>query len=206
MADDTAELIRLLTASPAGKVCLVADNAAGELVADLVLLDHLLTAGLTTTVALHVKPQPYYVSDATTADVLAGLRRLRRGPERLAAAADRLRKAMTGGRLAMRTHSFYCAPLPFHHVPADLAEQFHGASLIILKGDLNYRRLVDDRRWPATASFAELTDYFPTPVAALRTLKSDVAVGLDPTMLASLDATGQPWRTSGTHAMVQVRA
>ena len=48
-----------------------------------------------------------------------------------------------------------------------------------MKGDLNYRRLVGDRLWPPTTPFADVTAYFPGPVAALRTLKSDVIVGLD---------------------------
>jgi hypothetical protein len=206
VADDTPLLRRLLTDGPAGQVCLVADNAAGELVADLVLIDHLLTGGLATAVALHVKPAPYYVSDATTIDVLAGLRRLRQGSERVAGAAHRLRQAMTGGRLSIRTHPFYCAPLPFQHMPAEVADQFHAASLTILKGDLNYRRLVDDRHWAATTPIAEVTSYFPGAFAALRTLKSDVVVGLGPQVQAVLDETAEAWRTSGAYALIQVRA
>ncbi|MEV0611489.1 ARMT1-like domain-containing protein [Polymorphospora rubra] len=61
-------------------MCLVADNAGRELLADLVLVDHLLAAGLAERVTLHVKPYPYYVSDATTADVVGCLRRLASGP------------------------------------------------------------------------------------------------------------------------------
>ncbi|MFJ9442507.1 hypothetical protein ACIRRH_11620 [Kitasatospora sp. NPDC101235] len=41
-------------------------------------------------------------------------------------------------------------------------------------------------------------------VAALRTLKSDVIVGLDAAAVARLDGTGTPWRTDGRHAVVQV--
>jgi hypothetical protein len=64
---------------------------------------------------------------------------------------------------------------------------------------------VGDLHWPTTTPFTALTSYFPGPLAALRTLKSDVAVGIDPETLAALDATGESWRTSGTHAMIQVR-
>jgi hypothetical protein len=42
-------------------------------------------------------------------------------------------------------------------------------------------------------------------VATLRTLKSDVAVGLTPGTVAKLDATGEPWRTSGEYALIQMR-
>ena len=80
------------------------------------------------------------------------------------------------------------------------------ATLTILKGDLNYRRLIGDRTWPPTTPFTDLTAYFPTPVAALRTLKSDVAIGLTPPTVAQLDATATAWRTTGEHALIQVRA
>jgi hypothetical protein len=41
-------------------------------------------------------------------------------------------------------------------------------------------------------------------VAALRTAKSDLAVGIDPGRLAELEAGPPDWRISGTHAMIQV--
>ncbi|GAA3513548.1 hypothetical protein FHR32_008311 [Streptosporangium album] len=42
-------------------------------------------------------------------------------------------------------------------------------------------------------------------MAALRTLKSDVVVGLGAATVAALEKTGEPWRTSGTHALIQAR-
>jgi hypothetical protein len=91
-------------------------------------------------------------------------------------------------------------------MPDDLRADFASATLTVVKGDLNYRRLVGDRMWPPTTPFDEVTAYFPGPVAALRTLKSDVITGLDPATEAALVAAeGQRWRTGGTHALVQVR-
>jgi hypothetical protein len=90
-------------------------------------------------------------------------------------------------------------------MPEDLRTDFAAADLTIFKGDLNYRRLVGDRLYPPTTSFAEVTAYFPGPVAALRTLKSDVIVGLDAATEAALVAAEeQHWRTSGAHALIQV--
>ncbi|MFF3109175.1 damage-control phosphatase ARMT1 family protein [Kitasatospora sp. NPDC057904] len=205
VADDSAQLWAELERTPGGRVCVVADNAGRELLPDLVLIDHLLAAGRAAQVVLHVKPQPYFVSDATPADVLAALQRLCAAPEPAASAVgERLWEAMAGGTLAVRTHPFSCAPLPYADMPEDLRAEFAGAALTILKGDLNYRRLVGDRRWPPTTRFAETAGYFPSPVAALRTLKSDVIVGLDAPTVARLDGTGTAWRTSGRHAVVQV--
>ncbi|NGO12637.1 protein-glutamate O-methyltransferase family protein [Streptomyces sp. HC44] len=206
VVDDSAALWEILATARPGTVCLVADNAGPELLPDLVLADHLLTTRRAASVVLHLKPYPYYVSDATTADVLSCLDRLTAASGYATDIGKRLRQAVTSGRLILRTHPFSCAPLPYAHMPADLREDFASAVLTIMKGDLNYRRLVGDRHWPATIPFAEVTDHFPGPVAALRTLKSDVATGLGPRTVAELDASGETWRTSGTHALVQVRA
>jgi len=204
IADDTALLWSMLTDQP-GEICVVADNAGRELLADLALIDHLLSDRRAATVTLHLKPYPYYVSDATTADLIGCLRRFKQAPGQVAEVGHRLWRALQTGRLTIRTPAFSCAPWPYHRIPADLAGQFNSATLTIMKGDLNYRRLVGDCSWPATTSFTALTRYFPGPVAALRMLKSDVVAGLDEQALATLDSTGERWRTNGTHALIQVR-
>jgi hypothetical protein len=205
VADDGAALWRLLPADAPARVAVVADNAGRELIPDLVLVDHLLAHRHAGHVALHVKPDPYYVSDATTADVVDCLRRLTRAPGEAGAIGGRLWEAMATGRLEVRTHAFFCAPLPYEEMPDDLRKEFEAASLTIFKGDLNYSRLVGDRKWDATAPFADRTAYFPGAVAALRTLKSDVVVGLTRKTLESLDRSGAGWRTGGTHALIQAR-
>ena len=204
VADDGDTLLRLLTG--ADTLCLIADNAGRELIPDLLLIAHLLTHGHVRRAVLHVKPYPYYVSDATTADVVDALRRLTDAPGEAAGYGRRLWSAMADGSLTVRAHPFSCAPLPYADLPDDFRAELAAATLTVVKGDLNYRRLVGDRRWPPTTPFAEVTAHFPGPVAALRTLKSDVITGLAAdTESALVAAEGQRWRTSGTHALIQVR-
>ncbi|MGW1991339.1 ARMT1-like domain-containing protein [Embleya sp. NPDC001921] len=205
VADDRAALWTHLDEQTLDRVCLVADNAGRELLADLVLLDYLLHEAHATEAVLHVKPQPYYVSDATTSDVPACLRRLRRAPGQAARVGDRLWHAIESGRLEIRAHPFSCAPLSYRHMPDDLRRDFASSTLTILKGDLNYRRLVGDVHRPATTPFAETVEYFPSSVATLRTLESEAVVGIHERTLASLNASGEDWRTSGTHALIQFR-
>ncbi|MEV6841029.1 damage-control phosphatase ARMT1 family protein [Streptomyces sp. NPDC051133] len=205
VADDSATLWSLLPPTGTGTLVLVADNAGRELVPDLLLIAHLLTEGRTARAVLHVKPYPYYVSDATTADVVDALRRLSAARGAAAEYGRVLWAAMADGRLTVRAHPFSCAPLPYAEMPDDLRAEFAAATLTVLKGDLNYRRLVGDRLWPPTTPFAETTAYFPGPVAALRTLKSDVVTGVSAATEASLVAAeGRRWRTGGTHALIQV--
>ncbi len=206
LVDDSALLWAALSAQDNPIVCVVADNAGRELLADLVLADSLLTQRLAAEIVLYVKPCPYYVSDATMTDVLAVIQRLRAEPRpQIGSIGDRLWDAVRSGRLKVRTHKFFCAPLAFHEMPDDLAAEFATATMTVMKGDLNYRRLVGDRYWPATTPFDETVAYFPSPVTALRTLKSEVLVGLTSEQVAQLDATGERWRTSGGYAVIQVR-
>ncbi|MFC8240251.1 damage-control phosphatase ARMT1 family protein [Streptomyces chartreusis] len=207
VADDSDTLWSLLPPSGTATLALIADNAGRELVPDLLLIAHLLTQGRIARAVLHIKPYPYYVSDATHADVLDALRRLTSAPGAAATYGRTLWSALTDGRLTVRAHPFSGGPLPYAEMPGDLREELGAATLTVLKGDLNYRRLVGDRLWPPTTPFADVTAYFPGPVAALRTLKSDVITGLSArTEAALVAAEGQKWRTGGTHALIQVRA
>ncbi|MFR9724208.1 damage-control phosphatase ARMT1 family protein [Streptomyces sp. MS19] len=202
LADDSAALWEVVDRAPEGcTVALVADNAGRELLPDLVLIDELLARHR---VVLHVKPRPYYVSDATTADVLAAVGRLRSADKPEAAAVGRrLWDTLAGGTLTVKAHPFFCAPLSFHDMPSGLCDDFAGMALTIVKGDLNYRRLVGDLLWPPSTPFGAAAGWFPSPVAALRTLKSDVVTGVGAETVRRLDADEADWRTNGRHAVVQ---
>lgn len=205
LVDDTDTLRAHLRDHAPGTVNLIADNAARELIPDLMLLDHLLNNGLAARAVLHLKPRPYYVSDATTTDACAALRRLADAPGSAGEAGRRLWQAGATGRLTLTADDFFCSPRTFHDFPAALRAQFADATMTFVKGDLNFRRLLGDRHWPPTTPFADLTGYFPGPVTALRTCKSEVAVGLPAETVSALAAADPDWRFSGAHAVIQTR-
>lgn len=202
VADDSLQLWRFLAAHAPVRMTFVLDNAGRELLSDLILVDHLLETGLASTVVLHTKPVPYYVSDATAADVGDCLRRLAEMPGEPGAAGRRVHQAAAEAWVRVRTHAFHCAPLSFHHLPKDLADEL-GAGVTIFKGDLNYRRIVGDCAWDPTTPFHAAASYLPGPAAALRTLKSEVIVGLSPDRVRELDDADADWRVNGSHALVQ---
>ncbi len=197
LVDDSAAVWRHLDAGPSGPVGILNDNAGAELVADLLLAHELLRTGRATRVELHLKPHPTFVSDATTADLVATVEHVRN---------PGVWDALRDGRIEVVAHWFSVQPLPYRDMPDDLEGRLAAATLTIAKGDLNYRRLVGDRDWPPTDPFAERAAYFPSPVVALRTLKSDVIVGLDTATVERLDHLDKSWRTRGKYAVVQFRA
>ncbi|MGA5131217.1 damage-control phosphatase ARMT1 family protein [Streptomyces olivoreticuli] len=205
LADDSAAVWRHVDGRPPGEIHLILDNAGRELLADLLLADHLLATGRATGVVLHVKPRPYFVSDAVTSDVRDCLVRLAAFPGEAGKAGGRLLDAAAVGRLRLLGHGFFCSPLGFDSMPGDLRAALAPSALCVVKGDLNYRRLVGDRAWPATLPFATAVAGVPGALVALRTLKSEAVVGMRAKTVERLDATRPTWRTDGSQALVQAR-
>ena len=56
-----------------------------------------------------------------------------------------------------------------HQLTPELAETISRASLVISKGDANYRRLLGDAHWDPATPFAQAVAYFLAPLVALRT-------------------------------------
>ena len=206
LVDDSAAAIDHLFNQPPGAVHFLCDNAGTELALDLALADALL-GGAAATVTLHLKAHPTFVSDAVLADVEGFLARLADGwspPER--ALADRLNGARLDGRLILAPHPIWNSAHFLRDFPAEALAWFTGAALVISKGDLNYRRATGDALWAADTPFGAVTAYFPAPLLALRTLKSDPVVGLTPGQAERLDAESSDWRTNGRHGVIQFKA
>jgi len=75
--------------------------------------------------------------------------------------------------------------------------------MVVLKGDANYRRAIDDALWAPDTAFGEVTSFFKAPLLCVRTLKSDPIVGLPPGLAARLDAVDREWRINGRRGGIQ---
>lgn len=203
LADDSRALWHFLQSHDGGRVAVVADNAGTELLMDLVLVDFLLSSGLASEVLLFLKPQPFFVSDAMSVDLVAGLDALVEAGGAGRKLAHRVDGHIAAGELIPREHWFFATSLFYFQMPGDLVETLAGMNLVILKGDVNYRRLLGDAHWPDTTPFAEVVHYFPASLAALRTLKGELIVGLGPGDGERLAADDPAWLVSGRYGIIQ---
>lgn len=203
LEDDTGAIWDRLRSHPGGRIAIINDNAGTELAMDLALAEHLLASGLAARVDLHLKPQPYFVSDAMKEDVMAGLEALPAGGAAAGQLAHRLEEHLAAGRLRLTAHWAYASSLFFFELPEDLRADLAGMDLVLVKGDANYRRLVGDCHWPPTTSFAFATRYFPAPLAALRTFKAELVVGLGPGEAERLAAEDPDWLVNGRRGVIQ---
>ena len=204
LVDDTKRVWNHLSQKPS-RVGIITDNAGTELLMDLALADLLLSEGLAANILLHLKPQPFFVSDAMPDDVRAGLEALESGGSAAHALAERVSTHLESHRLELHTHWHYATSLFYFQLPDDLRTELAGMDMVILKGDVNYRRLVGDVHWPPTTPFEHATAYFPAPLVALRTMKAELIVGLSPGRAKRLHGQDPEWMVNGRRGLIQAR-
>jgi hypothetical protein len=149
---------------------LVTDNFGGEFVADLVLAIVAAEAG--TEVVIHVKQVPMFVSDTTADDVTILFDRI----DKTSPFGARLQAATERGGIRFATHPFWSAPKFFDRMP--VAELGRGDVLTVVKGDLNFRRLIGDVSVPVDTPFQSLATLPAAPVLSLRSIKSYCLAGM----------------------------
>jgi hypothetical protein len=218
LIDDTEPLYQLLSAS-VPRLDFINDNCGIDFLTDLALADFLLQKGWVDEIVMHLKPQPFFVSDVMVKDAEAMIGAFTVFKPTESASADfppqasnsfdvtalgrRLHYAIANRRLRFTTHSFWPTPYMFRQMPDDLRAELAQASLVLLKGDVNYRRILDDRHWPTTARMEEIAAYFPAPFATLRTFKCELAVGLQPGQAEQIAAAEPDWLLNGQRGVIQ---
>ncbi|BAT54907.1 hypothetical protein NOS3756_38820 [Nostoc sp. NIES-3756] len=204
LVNDTAQISELLTNSQVQRVDFIVDNAGFELVCDLCLVDFLLNSNLINQVYLHLKPHPTFVSDAMIKDVYDTINYLLATSNQQAISlAQRWENHISSGRLVMSEDYFWTSPLAFWEMPRHIKDELANTGLLVVKGDANYRRLLGDRHWNYTTNIDDIVCYLPTPMVALRTLKSEVAVGLKPDVVEALTKSDPHWLTNGQWGVIQ---
>jgi len=191
-----------LLSRPGANIHLVADNTGTELALDLALIDAVLRHEAAR-VTVHLKMQPTFVSDAMPRDLWRLLDRMRERRDSLRETGARLREAFDAGRLRLAPDPFWTGPLFLWDAPDHLRVSLDAATVVVLKGDANYRRLVGDALWPPSTPFARSCEYVRAPVVSLRTMKSDAVLGLPPGLAEGLDATEPRWRIDGRRGVIQ---
>lgn len=205
LVDDTSVISDKIANFDKVRIDFIVDNAGLELVSDLCLADYLLDTNAAKIVYLHLKPYPTFVSDATIKDVHSTLKILATDENReVRRLSFRLQDYINSNRLCLVDDLFWTSPLVFWEMPESLQQDLGQSSLIFVKGDANYRRCLGDRQWDFTTSFADITCYFPAPFAALRTLKSEIVAGLEPSQLESVSRQDPQWLTNGQWGVIQI--
>lgn len=200
-------------AKPYSRFDIICDNSGAELFSDIYLAVFFLVYGLAKKVVFHLKPCPFFVSDATIDDfskLVAALTKNGKNTELL----DFISKK----KIEVSPDDFWVEPYYFDKMPDDLKNHFDKSNLVIIKGDLNYRRLVgdfnthcDDKEKSSVKEVETLEERClfrnksnqNIPLVAPRVLKSDVFVGIDSVFEAIGRNSDSQFKTDGKWGVIQ---
>jgi hypothetical protein len=197
------------------RIDIVLDNCSIELAADLILCDFLLRNDLADEIKLHGKAFYWFVSDVTRADFDQLLLQIQSANSIvLGKFAHRMHTYLAESKLHVDfSNSFWTSPHAFSQMrrvaPQLYTEMELNSSLVIMKGDLNYRKLLGDLDWPFDMPLGKVTGGFlPTSLCAVRTLKSDLVACLDTNETTNprygrVDKSTSKWMTSGDYGIIQ---
>ncbi|GAA5881656.1 hypothetical protein JCM16303_005530 [Sporobolomyces ruberrimus] len=203
-----------------GRMDFVLDNAGFELYCDCVYADWLIQSGLCTQIRFHGKRFAWFVSDVTRMDFNWLLNSMVYGHLFPDATDDQLaslkvmglrwKEYVKKGEWVYEEHPFWISGYTFWELKREAPDLFlhlADSDLVIFKGDLNHRKLTYDCHAPPSTPFDVAigplaTESGAPPVLSLRTIKSDVVVGISAEKAQELDETEEGWKISGKYAVV----
>ncbi|EYB85176.1 hypothetical protein Y032_0303g1893 [Ancylostoma ceylanicum] len=188
---------------------IVLDNAGPELMGDLLFAEYLMETKLVDKTVLHGKEYPYFVSDVTGGDFEWTLAELNKIGGVFHKMYQKLAARVKKGELVFHDHRFWTYPQPYCEMKSfapELYRELSEASIIIFKGDLNYRKLVGDREWPYETPFkTALCGFLPAPVLAIRTLKSETVAGLPDDVAERMrNEPDRKWMVTGDYGVAEL--
>lgn len=211
LIDDTKQLWDYLNRYREGAqqsaIC-ITDNCGPELYSDILLGLFLLRKCGYNEVRYQVKELPIFVSDTTINDVkeLFGSNLMEGVWEKYGVGSleedDKGVLFVNCGnqkRLVFESHREWHRPNLF-----DMSENFaqwnnqDDVGVIIVKGDMNYRRLVGDRNYDYNDTIEDKVSYIHKPLLVLRSLKSNVFLG----GAQKIKNVRPDWKTSGEYGVV----
>ncbi|KAI8904796.1 hypothetical protein EDD86DRAFT_194423 [Gorgonomyces haynaldii] len=187
-----------------GRMIIVLDNAGFELFTDLCLA-HVLTKKYGIKIEFQGKEHPWFVSDTTLRDfdyVVAESSMI----EASRPLALEWIQWIKDGDWKFQAHPFWTTAHAYTHMPEEAPDLFEKLknTFAIYKGDLNYRKMVQDRDWPKETRFEDAVGRMEeTSFCMLRTLKADTVAGVDRRVFDDLKASDPQWMTNGKHGMIQ---
>jgi hypothetical protein len=203
LIDHSAELGKLI--ERAKRIDFILDNTGQELVSDLIAVWYLLSSAPGREVHLHAKKYPFYVSDAMKGDIELTVGALIDDPyEKLSRVGHDLHSLHRTKKLLLHDHFFWNGPLHYIDFPAEIIEDLSHSDVVLLKGDINYRRVVSDRKWKTSDNLQTIASYFPATFGLLRTMKSECVVDIDTGKATDLFREDPQWMVNGERGIIRV--
>jgi len=146
LINDFPKVLEVFESRSLSHIAFMNDNVGMELGFDLLLADFLLRNNWAKKITFYLKPYPFFVSDAMPKDLEETLQAFIKFPNQgLNSLGKRIRAALSEGNFVMSADWFWASPYHFCEMPKPLFEEISRLDMVVLKGDVNYRRLLSDR-------------------------------------------------------------
>ncbi|XP_001361700.3 damage-control phosphatase ARMT1 [Drosophila pseudoobscura] len=191
------------------QVDFVLDNAGYELFTDIILAEFMIEKGLATKVLFHVKAHPWFVTDVTARDFKWTLEYLSQHADYIISLiGKKFLQFLAEGKFQLAPIShFWTCPYPYYRMrdtDPDLYSSLQQSKLIVFKGDLNYRKLLQDVCWDSTQDLNTcLRGFLPSNICAVRRVKAEVICGLPEGVSETLSKKDPHWMISGNYGVIQ---
>lgn len=190
---------------------IITDNSGFELMSDILLGTYLLKNTKLTKVIYHIKRLPIFVSDTIMTDVDDAIEVLNHKLD----GVTRYNKHVD----SEDRQTYFCDSIPDKQLCFEVNDCWHqetlfqdiepfrnwntddSCALIIVKGDLNYRRLVGDFHWECSEPIKDKVAYIEKPLLIIRSLKSNVILNVSNEESYSHNA--PDWKISGKYGIIQ---
>ncbi|KAK4048501.1 Hairy/enhancer-of-split with YRPW motif protein 2 [Microbotryomycetes sp. JL201] len=205
-----------------GRIDIVMDNAGFELFCDMIYADFFIMSGIASEVRFHGKRFAWFVSDVTAPDFSWIINQMIHGHLFPTASEDNIASLRQLGlrwqsyvkekKWIYEQHPFWITGWTYWDLKnecPDLWLHLCDSDLVIFKGDLNHRKLTYDCHAPPSTPFDVAigplgSEPGAPPVLTLRTIKSDVVVGIPGDMAEKLDKEEPGWKISAKYAVISL--
>lgn len=190
---------------PGKTVNIIVDNFGIEFLSDL-LLGYYLTKKGVEKIIYHVKVLPMFVSDVVDGDQTIMIKTLKSlidncqdNEENYKNALNNLSEAVD--KFEFKAHYDLNMPSSFSDLASSgqdsIKSIFQGENLLIVKGDLNYRRLIKDNLRSSLKRTVKLIKYINCPLLVIRSYKSNTVLDFKTSDKSKIAKYGPDWKTEG---------
>ncbi|CAF0883846.1 unnamed protein product [Brachionus calyciflorus] len=195
---------------------IVLDNCSIEFVSDLILCDFLLRNNFVDKIRLHGKAYSWFISDVTRFDFDYLILQLQSSNSLVVNNFLKRLNNYLNEESSLELYfdgMFWTSPYSFDQmlkIDPDLYQFFKESStLILFKGDLNYRKLLGDLEWDMSIPLKKaIREFRPTSLCAIRTVKSDLMANLNinsHNYIQIIEKFGdsKDWMVTGDYGLIQ---
>lgn len=202
VADNRDKLKEYFDEKALNQIDILADNTGQELFFDVLFACYVIENKISKKIIIHLKNYPYNVTDATINDFNYLVAELS-GTTRLKNFGSKLAKYIREDKIKPITYPFTTLGYDRKNAANISKTIYHHSSLIVTKGDFNYRKNVGWHYWKISDNYQSAISYLKSPLLCFRVIKNEIMLGInDCIKIDELHQEDPEWWKKGSGGMI----